>query len=107
MPAAPVAPASESVLGRLPNQRFYMAMGVDFDGLGGYAGMMGLLSALDVDATVMPAWMSTIGPSMHGMEFAMYPSKLGVAMGGGREGAPSAVAAAVVKPVTRGGGAAW
>ena len=79
---APAGRASESVLRRLPNQRFYMAMGVDFDGLGGYPGMMGLLSALDVDATVMPAWMSTIGPSMHGMEFAMYPSKLGVAMGG-------------------------
>ena len=79
---APVGPASESVLGRLPNQRFYMAMGVDFDGLGGYAGMMRLFSALDVDATMVPGWMSKIGPSMHGMEFAMYPSKLGVAMGG-------------------------
>ena len=79
---APAAGASESVLDRLPNQRFYMAMGVDFDGLGGYPGMMELLSVMDVDATIMPDWMSKIGPSMHGMEFAMYPSKLGVAMGG-------------------------
>lgn len=78
----PAGGASGSVLGRLPSQRFYMAMGVDFDGLGGYAGMMELLSALDVDAAMVPGWMSTIGPSMHGMEFAMYPSKLGVAMGG-------------------------
>ena len=74
--------ASNAVLGRLPNQAFYMAMGVDLDGLGGYSGMMGLLAALDVDTTVMPGWMSRIGPSMRGVEFAMYPSKLGVAMGG-------------------------
>ena len=70
------------LLGRLPKQAFYMAMGVDFAGFGGYQGMMDVLEILDVDTDVLPGWMAAIGPSMRGMEFAMYPSKLGVAMGG-------------------------
>ena len=70
------------LLGRLPKQAFYMAMGVDFAGFGGYQGMMDVLEILDVDTDVLPEWMAAIGPSMRGMEFAMYPSKLGVAMGG-------------------------
>ena len=70
------------LLGRIPRQPFYMAMGVDFAGFGGYQGMMDVLEVLDVDQGMFPAWMAAIGPSMRGMEFAMYPSKLGVAMGG-------------------------
>jgi hypothetical protein len=70
------------LLGRLPMQAFYMAMGIDFAGFGGYQGMMDVLEVLDIDTSELPDWMATIGPSMRGMEFAMYPSKLGVAMGG-------------------------
>ena len=70
------------LLDRLPRQAFYMAMGVDFAGFGGYQGMLDVLGVLDIDTAMLPEWMAVIGPSMRGMEFAMYPSKLGVAMGG-------------------------
>ena len=64
-------------LGLLPAQGFYMAMGIDIDGLGGVAALKALGDLLPGTEWLAP-W---VGGAQE-LQMAVYPSKLGVTVGG-------------------------
>lgn len=67
---------------RLPQAPFYIAASVDLDGLGGVAKAGELMDLAGVPRTTLPDWFFTEGSSVRAVQFAAYPSKLGVAVGG-------------------------
>lgn len=67
---------------RLPLRRdFYLAFAADVDGLGGAARFGELLDLGGARASV-PEWVLADGAAISSVQFAAYPSKLGVAIGG-------------------------
>lgn len=75
------APAARSLLDRLPAAPPYWAIGVDLDGLGGTDALDALTTMLGVppeDRATIRRWIS--GASQ--LQFGVYPSRLGVAVGG-------------------------
>lgn len=75
-------PASmKGPLSRLPNQPFYLALGIDVAGLGGWSALDQLLEGSPLAAqaeAATPAWVR----AANALQFGVYPSKLGVAVGG-------------------------
>jgi hypothetical protein len=68
-------------LTRMPKGPFLVAAAVDLSGLGGGDAFLELLAQLP-EAPEPPAWVRENGALLHGMQFAIYPSKLGLAGGG-------------------------
>jgi hypothetical protein len=67
---------------RLPLRRdFYVAFSADLDGLGGAARFGELLDLGGARASI-PEWVLADGADVAAVQFAAYPSKLGVAIGG-------------------------
>ncbi len=68
-------------LGRLPKGAFVVAASMDLQGLGGVQAMQDLL-AMAPSAPGLPQWVMENRDLVQAAEFAIYPSKLGVAGGG-------------------------
>lgn len=66
---------------RIPSNPFYGIARLDIDGLGGLAAVEKLLKAVPGGAT-LPAWLTASRDHVHALQFAVYPSKLGIATGG-------------------------
>ena len=67
---------------RIPQKDFYLALAADIDGLGGAAKFGELVDLAGVPRTTLPDWFFAEGTDLRGLQFAAYPSKLGVAIGG-------------------------
>ena len=72
-------PASMS---RLTDAPFYFAISVDALGLGGMPVAKALLSAIDLDLPLIPDLIDSVGKDLKAMQMAIYPSRLGIALGG-------------------------
>jgi hypothetical protein len=72
-------PASMS---RLSDNPFYFAISVDALGLGGMPVAKALLSAIDLELPLIPEMIDAVGKDLQGMQMAIYPSRLGIALGG-------------------------
>ena len=66
----------------LPPGDFYFALAADLDGLGGAAKFGELLEVAGLVDFAPPAWLLGDLADLSSIEFAAYPSKLGVAVGG-------------------------
>lgn len=66
----------------LPPGDFYLALAADLDGLGGAAKFGELLEVAGLVDFAPPAWLMGDLADLSSIEFAAYPSKLGVAVGG-------------------------
>jgi hypothetical protein len=66
---------------RMPRNPFYAAVRVDFDGLGGGAALERLLAKLPGQPT-LPAWLDRSKDAIRSMQLAIYPSRMGLAVGG-------------------------
>ena len=67
---------------RIPQKDFYLALAADIDGLGGAAKFGELVDLAGIPRTTLPEWFFTEGADLRALQFAAYPSKLGVAIGG-------------------------
>ncbi|MSR41512.1 MAG: hypothetical protein EXS10_06380 [Phycisphaerales bacterium] len=67
---------------RLPGNPFYLAASVDCVGLGGTVQFIECLELFGVDRALLPEWILADGADITSVQFAAYPSKLGVAVGG-------------------------
>ncbi len=85
-PLAKLTATSESTAparcDRLPGNPFYVAASVDCVGLGGSNALLDALALLGASRDAVPAWMLADAADVTGVQFAAYPSKLGVAVGG-------------------------
>jgi hypothetical protein len=87
-PSSPLAAVTAGGAGspakfdRLPGNPFYLALAADLDGLGGAAKLGELLDFGGISRAVLPEWVFTDGADLRSLQFAAYPSKLGVAIGG-------------------------
>ncbi len=79
MVAGAEGPASMS---RLSDNPFYFAISVDALGLGGMPVAKALLSALEFDLPLIPEMMDSVGQDLQAVQMAIYPSRLGIALGG-------------------------
>ena len=70
------------LLSQLPPNPYYVALGVDVQGIGGIGRFIDLAKLASIDDLQLPGWLGDMGASMKGVQFAAYPSKLGLAMGG-------------------------
>ncbi len=75
-----VTPAAKC--SRLPGNPFYFATSIDLVGIGGAESLLDGLALFGVDREALPAWLLTDAAAVTGVQFAAYPSKLGVAVGG-------------------------
>jgi hypothetical protein len=66
---------------RLPPQAFYLALRVDIAGIGGLAAVESLLAVLP-GAPALPDWLARNRDALRGLQWGIYPSRLGVAAGG-------------------------
>ncbi len=71
----------ETRLDRMPKQPYYFAVRADIDGLGGIGALEALLRTLP-GQPALPAWLAGAKGSVHAMQMAIYPSKMGLAVGG-------------------------
>ena len=69
-------------MSRLTNDPFYFAISVDALGLGGMPVAKALLAATDVSLPLIPDLMDSVGKDLQAMQMAIYPSRLGIALGG-------------------------
>ena len=76
------ATSNGELLGRLPLNPYYMALGVDISGLGGVDRFLELAKLASIEELEPPQWVLDMGTHLQGVQFALYPSKLGLAMGG-------------------------
>ena len=67
---------------RLPKKLFYLAAALDFDGLGGANKLSELLDITGIPRTIVPPWILSEGSDFSSAQLGIYPSKLGVAIGG-------------------------
>ncbi|MBL9150746.1 MAG: hypothetical protein JNM94_18820 [Phycisphaerae bacterium] len=70
-----------STFDRLPAQPFYAIGRVDIAGIGGIAALEQLLARVPT-APTLPAWLTSARDDVRGLQFGVYPSKLGIAAGG-------------------------
>lgn len=66
---------------RLPRAPFYGIVRVDIDGLGGLAAAEAIVKKFP-GAPTLPGWLVAARDHVHGLQFGVYPSKLGIATGG-------------------------
>ena len=76
------ATSTGSLLGRLPPNPYYFAVGADISGLGGVERFVDFAKLASIDDLELPEWVLEMGSHLQGIQFAVYPSKLGLAMGG-------------------------
>lgn len=76
------ARGSRGLLNKLPDNLFYMAGEIDIEGMGGVQRFVDLMQMTGLEDMELPAWVMDMGPHLQGVQFAAYPSKLGLAMGG-------------------------
>ena len=74
--------AGDSLLSRLPENPFYIATDIDIQGMGGVQRFVDLTRLMGTEDLELPAWVLDMGPHLQSLQFAIYPSKLGLAMGG-------------------------
>ncbi|HMN95057.1 MAG TPA: hypothetical protein PKC43_00030 [Phycisphaerales bacterium] len=72
--------AATNLLGRLPDVMPYLAVGIDIAAFGGIDGITALAALVGVPAETVASW--GVPKSMRQVQFAVYPSRLGVAVGG-------------------------
>ena len=70
------------LLDLIPDNPFYVAMGVDISGLGGVQRFIDLAKMASIENIEVPSWVIDMGNELEGIQFAAFPSKLGIAMGG-------------------------
>lgn len=70
------------LLGRVPLNPYYIAVGADISGLGGVKRFVELAKIASIEEIEPPEWVLEMGSHLKGIQFAVYPSKLGLAMGG-------------------------
>lgn len=70
------------LLARLPENPYYAAVGIDIKGLGGVERFIDLAMLASIEDLTLPDWVVEMGAKLNGVQFAAYPSKLGLAMGG-------------------------
>ena len=66
---------------RLPRNPFYGVARFDIEGLGGLAAVEALLKSMSGGVT-LPDWLTATRDHVQALQFAVYPSKLGIATGG-------------------------
>jgi hypothetical protein len=66
---------------RMPRSPFYAALRMDIDGLGGAAALERLLATVPGQPT-LPAWLERSKSAIRSMQLAIYPSRMGLAVGG-------------------------
>ena len=69
-------------MSRLTNAPFYFAISVDADALGGMPVARKLLAATEMDIPLIPELIDSVGQDLQAMQMAIYPSRLGIALGG-------------------------
>ena len=67
---------------RLPGNPFYLAASIDCVGLGGVEALTDSMELMNIDRALLPEWIVSDGAAITSVQFAAYPSKLGVAVGG-------------------------
>ena len=70
------------LLDLIPDNPFYGAMGIDISGIGGVQRFIDLAKMASIENIEVPSWVIDMGNELEGIQFAAYPSKLGIAMGG-------------------------
>jgi hypothetical protein len=72
-----------ALLGRLPANAFYGAMGIDRAAMGGASHLRGFLATIPRAQQVeLPPWLDAVQDKVQVLQLAAYPSKLGVVAGG-------------------------
>jgi hypothetical protein len=71
-----------AAMSRLSDNPFYFAISVDALGLGGMPVAKALLSATDLDLPLIPEMIDAVGKDLQAVQMAIYPSRLGIALGG-------------------------
>lgn len=74
-------PARGTGFDRLPANPFYFLLRADIAGLGGFAAIERLV-ALVPGGIALPQWLIDAGPHVHALQFAVSPSRMGIATGG-------------------------
>ncbi|MCH2161705.1 MAG: hypothetical protein MK085_07500 [Phycisphaerales bacterium] len=74
--------SDQPLLSGLPENPFYIATDIDIQGMGGVQRFVDLARLIGSDTLELPGWVLDMGPHLQGIQFAVYPSKLGLAMGG-------------------------
>ena len=69
-------------MSRLTNAPFYFAISVDAEALGGMPVARKLLAATEMDIPLIPDLIDSVGQDLQAMQMAIYPSRLGIALGG-------------------------
>ena len=70
-----------STFDHLPQLPFYFAMRMDVQGLGGLAALEAVLRMMPGEPQ-LPTWLAASKDGMQGLQFGVYPSKMGIATGG-------------------------
>lgn len=82
-PAGDAPRQAAALLGRLPAAAPYGAVGLDIAGMGGLAHLRSVLATLpEGDRLELPEWVDAVQEKVKGIQFAAYPSKLSVMVGG-------------------------
>ena len=82
-PAGDAVRQTAALLGRLPAAAPYGAAGLDIAGMGGLAHLRSVLATLpEGDRLDLPEWVDAVQDKVKGIQFAAYPSKLSVMVGG-------------------------
>lgn len=72
-----------ALMGRLPQQRFYLAGGVNLRAMGGIRRMREFLASMPMGARLpVPEWLDGVQDSVSAVQLALYPSKLSILTGG-------------------------
>jgi hypothetical protein len=75
-------PGSGLMMGRLPDNPYYFALSMDLAGLGGFNAFRNLLGLASVPGDALPARIREGQLGLEQLQFAAYPSRLGIALGG-------------------------
>lgn len=72
-----------ALMGRLPQQRFYLAGGVNLRAMGGIRRMREFVGSMPMGSELpVPAWLDSVQDSVSSVQLALYPSKLSILTGG-------------------------
>jgi hypothetical protein len=75
-------PGSGLMMGRLPDNPYYFALSMDLSGLGGFKAFQNLLGLASVSGDALPDRIREGQLGLEQLQFAAYPSRLGIALGG-------------------------